>query len=149
VVMAFASLFPAPATASECVSVHIDASQLLHDSALVFAGTLVEGDQYTLTFKPDRVWKGQPSERATVYVVGYPFVGAFSFQPGRRYLIAARVLQQEERQSINIDDRAPVAFGFQRPCGSPLPLSLLPELDRLARRREADRRPAPPTHADW
>ena len=79
VVMAFVFLFPAPATASECVSVHVDASQLLHDSAPVFAGTLVEGDQYTLSFKPDRVWKGQPSERTTVYVVGYPFVAPSLF----------------------------------------------------------------------
>jgi hypothetical protein len=136
VVMAFAFLFPASATGTECMSVRADASQLLHDSALVFAGRLVEGDQYTLTFKPDRIWKGTPSERATVYVVGYPSIGSFSFQPGKRYLIAARVLQQEERWSINIDDRAPVAFGFQRPCASPLPLSLVADLDKLARPRK-------------
>lgn len=80
----------------------------------------------------DWKWKGELSSRATVYVVGHPFVGAYTFRAGKRYLVAARVLQREERWSINIDDRAPIVFGFDRPCGSPLPLSLAPALDQLA-----------------
>lgn len=135
VVMAFASLSTASAASPECVVATFDASQLLQDSALVFAGTLVEGDQYTLTFTPDRVWKGEPSRRTTLYVFGHPFVGSHSFRLGERYLVAARVMQGDERRFINIDDRAPTAFAIERPCGSPMPLSLVPALDKLARPR--------------
>ena len=113
----------------------VDASAVLQESALVFAGTLVEGDQYTLIFAPDRIWKGDASDRTTVYVVGRPFVGAYAFQPGKRYLVAARVLQKEERWALLISDQSPTAFGFQRPCGAPLPLSLVSTLDKLARPR--------------
>ena len=134
VVMAFALLSTASPASPECMQATFDASQLLQDSALVFAGTLVEGDHYTLIFKPDRVWKGKPSDRATVYLVGHPSIDiSYRFQPGQRYLVAARVLLKEERWDINIDDRAPTAFGIARPCGSPMPLSLVPELDKLAR----------------
>ena len=137
VVMAFASLFMAPAASPECLaSGTFDATQLLQDSALVFAGTLLEGDDYTLIFKPDRVWKGTPSNRATVYVVGLKTLDSYRFQPGQRYLVAAHVLQKEERWSINLDDRIPTVFGVERPCGSPLPLSLVPTLDKLARPRK-------------
>lgn len=135
--MAFAPLSMAPAARSECMASRtFDATQLLQDSALVFAGTLVEGDNHTLVFKPDRVWKGEPSKRATVYVVGSPFIGSYRFQPGQRYLVAAHVLQKEERWSINLSDQAPTAFGINRPCGSPMPLSLVPALDKLARPRK-------------
>src|SRR5690349_11111434 len=96
VVLAFASLSTASATGPECVAATPDASQLLRDSALVFAGTLVEGDDYTLIFKPDRVWKGEPSNRATVYVVGLLTLDSYRFRPGQRYLVAAHALQKEE-----------------------------------------------------
>jgi hypothetical protein len=141
VVMAFASLSTASATVSECISLPVDARKLLHHSALVFAGTLVEGGaavergQYELTFQPDRVWKGNPSNRATVYVLGTPFVGSYVFRPGQRYLVAARLLQEDERTLNGIFDPAATVFGIDRPCGSPLPLSLLPELDKVARPR--------------
>ena len=129
VVMASAPLSTTAARA-ECLSAAFDASQLLRDSALLFAGTLVDGDDYTLTFIPDRVWKGTPSARATVYLIGHPFVDSYRFRPGQRYLVSARVLQKEERWAINIDDGAPTAFGIERPCGAPLPLSLVPALDK-------------------
>ena len=136
VVLSCGWLSTASARGSECVaSAPVDAGALLQASALVFAGTLVEGDQYTLIFAPARIWKGDASGRATVYIVGRPFVGAYAFQPGKRYLVAARVLEKEERWALLIGDQSPTAFGFQRPCGSPLPLSLVPALDTLARPR--------------
>lgn len=135
VLMAVASLSTASAANAECLAPSFDASQLLRDSALLFAGTLIEGDDYTLIFKPDRIWKGQPSRRATVYVVGLKSLDSIHFRPGERYLIAAHVLQKEERWSINIDDRAPTVFGIEGQC-SPIPLSLAPALDKLARPRK-------------
>jgi hypothetical protein len=135
VVMAFASLSTASATGSECFSMPGDARKLLHHSAVVFAGTLVETDHYRLTFQADRVWKEKPSNPVTVYVLGHPYVGAYTFRPGKRYLVAARILQEDEQTSNGIDDPAAKVFGFDRPCGSPLPLSMLPELDKVTRPR--------------
>ena len=133
--MAFATLSRASATVSECMSVPVDVRKLLHDSTLVFAGTLVEGTRYRLTFEPDRVWKGKPSSRSTVYVLEGLGIDSHLFRPGERYLVAARTLQDDERRSNGIDDPADKVFGIDPPCGSALPLTLLPELDKLARPR--------------
>jgi hypothetical protein len=134
VVMALATLSSAPATMTECISVPVDARTLLHDSALVFAGTLVEGSRYRLTFQPDRVWKGKPSNRATVYVLEGLGIDSPLFRSGERYLVAARTPDEDERRSNMIDDPADEVFVIE-PCGSALPLTLLPELDKLARPR--------------
>ena len=135
VVMAFATLSRASATVSECMSVPVDVRKLLHDSTLVFAGTLVEGSRYRLTFQPDRVWKGKPSNRATVYVLEGLGIDSPLFRVGERYLVAARAPDEDERRSNSIDDPADEVFVIDRPCGSALPLTLLPELDKLARPR--------------
>jgi len=135
VVMAFATLSSASAAMSECISVAVDARTLLHDSALVFAGTLIEGNRYSLTFQPDRIWKGELSNRSTVYVLEGLGIDSPIFRPGERYLVAARTPDEDERRSNSIDDPADEVFVIDRPCGSTLPLTLLPELDKLARPR--------------
>jgi hypothetical protein len=135
VVMGFASLSTATATMSECISVQVDARTLLHDSALVFTATLLEGTRYRLTFQPDRVWKGKPSNRATIYVLEGLGIDSPVFRPGEPYLIAARRPDEDERRSNMIDDPADEVFVIDRPCGSTLPLTLVPELDKLARPR--------------
>jgi hypothetical protein len=133
--MAFATLSRASATVSECIAVPVDARTLLHDSALVFAGALVVGSRYRLTFQPDRVWKGTPSNRATVYVLEGLGIDSPLFRPGERHLVAARTPDEDERRSNSIDGPADEVFVIDRPCGSTLPLTLLPELDNLTRPR--------------
>lgn len=140
VVIAFASLSMA-APRSECISIPIDVGKLLQEPALVFAGTVIEADAYRLTFRPDRVWKGKPSDRASVYLLGHPYIGAFVYRPGQRYVVAARILGKDERTSNGIEDPADKVFGFERPCGVSLPLSLVAELDKRTRPR-APRSPA-------
>ena len=145
-VIAVASPSMAWAAFSDCVSAAVDARTLLDRSALVFAGTLVDGGaatesgQYVLTFQVDRVWKGSTSSRATVYVLGAPFIGSYVFRPGERYLVAARVLQRDERTSNSIYDPAAKVFGIDRPCGAPLPLSLQADLDTITRPRTPHQR---------
>jgi hypothetical protein len=140
VVIAFTSMATPSATASsDCVSIgSYDARKLLRESALVFAGALVEADPYILTFQPDRVWKGRPTRRVTVYVLGPPFIGSYAFRPRERYLVAARELNKEERTLNGIYDPAAKVFGFERPCGSTWPLSLAAELDTITRPRTRD-----------
>jgi hypothetical protein len=135
VVMALVSLSSVPSTGAECGVVPDDAPTLFRNSALVFTGTLVEGDQYTLTFQPDRVWKGKPAAPATVYLLENATLDSYAFRVGERYLVAARVLRADERTSNSIYDPTPEVFGMDRRCGSPLPMTLLPQLDKLARPR--------------
>ena len=130
---------PSAAASSDCVSLpSYDARQLLRESALVFAGTLIEADQYILTFQVDRVWKGRATRRVTVYVLGPPFIGSYAFRPRARYLVLARELNQEDRMLNGIYDPAAKVFGFDRPCGATWPLSLQAEFDKIARPRTPD-----------
>ena len=100
----------------------------------MFAGTVVRGNEDTLTLEPDRVWKGQPSKRTTVWLLGPPSVDSYFFRAGERYPVFAHVVSADERTDNGIDDPAAQVFGIYRPCGSPgFPLTLLPELNKIAR----------------
>ena len=134
VIVAFASLTMASVASAECIVASVNVAEAFRDSTLVFAGTVVRGNEDTLTFEPDRIWKGRPSKRATVWLLGRPHVDSYVFRIGERYLVFAHVVTADERTSNGIDDPAAEVFGIYRPCGSPIfPLTLLPELNKIAR----------------
>ena len=127
-----------PFAASECIGYPTDVSGPFKRSDLVFAGTLVRDEyQDRLTFRADRIWKGSSKQpNIVVYVPRGGFVGAYAFRVGNRYLLFAHVLSKDERDAIAVSPEEKIAFGIPRPCGSPPPLTLTRELDKIARGRK-------------
>jgi hypothetical protein len=123
---------------AECIAVRFDVPASLRASDLVFAGTLVktenQGDR--LTFRVDRIWKGRSIRQdVVVYVLGRPWVESYLFSEKDEYLIFAHMLSAEERRSEYVNPDEPTAFGIARSCGSPPPLTLSTELDKMAQSR--------------
>ena len=134
ILIALLSASPLPPT--DCVSIPVDVPKALHDSALVFTGTLVDvGEQYRLRFRVDRFWKGRPDKDIVVHVLGQPFIGSYWFRERETYLIFARKLSADERKKARVGPAGPPAFGIERSCGGapPFPLELTAELDRMTR----------------
>jgi hypothetical protein len=123
---------------TECIGYSTDPSIPFKQSDLVFAGTLVKDEyQDRLTFRADRIWKGSPKQsNIVVYVPRGGFVGAYAFRVGNRYLLFAHVLSKDERDAIAAPPEEKIAFGIPRPCGSPPPLTLTRQLDKIARGRK-------------
>jgi len=124
--------------ASECIGYPTDVSEPFKGSDLIFTGTLVRDEyQDRLTFRADRIWKGSPKQsNIVVYVPHGAFFGAYAFRVGDRYLLFAHVLSKDERDAIAVPPEEKIAFGIPRPCGSPPPLTLTRQLDKIARGRK-------------
>ena len=122
----------------ECISFPTDASEPLKHSDVVFAGTLIKDEyQDRLTFRADRIWKGSLEKSdIVVYVPQRGFVGAYRFLVGDRYLLFAHILSKDERDAMAVPPNEKIAFGIFRPCGSPPPLALTRQLDKIARGRK-------------
>lgn len=126
------SLAAAPRAGADCVSLTTDVPRSFREASLVFAGTVVAGTDDRLTFRPDRVWKGRPSEHVTVYLRGRPNLESYRFRTGERLLVFASVVAADD----DPDDLPEGAIAMPRGCASPpWPLTLSPQLDEIAQPR--------------
>ena len=126
------SLASAPWAGADCVSLPIDVPRSFREAAMVFAGTIVDGNAERLTFRPDRVWKGRPSGQVTVYLRGRPNLDGYRFSTGERLLVFARIVSPDD----DPDDLPEGAIAMPRGCASPpWPLTLSSQLDEIARPR--------------
>jgi hypothetical protein len=120
-----------PASA-ECVTLTVDVRRSFREAAVVFAGTIVHANNENLTFRPDRVWKGRPSNPVTIHVIGRPNLDGYRFRTGERHLVFADVVGPDD----DPDDLPAGVLAMTRGCGAPpWPLTLTSELDRIARPR--------------
>ena len=121
-----------PPARADCVSVQVDVPRAFRQAAVVFAGTIVAGDAERLTFRADRVWKGRLDAQVTIHLRGRPNAESYRFRPGERHLVFAQVVGADD----DPDDLPAGVLAMPRGCASPpWPLTLEPELDKLARPR--------------
>lgn len=128
---------------TSCIQISVDVPKSLRQADLVFAGILLKNEaEIRLTFQGEKIWKG-PSKGShiVVYALGLPSLDSHHFKEGEKYLMFAKVLSLEERESHGVGPDERVAYGVARGCGSaPWPLALSKELDRLAKPRKPQRR---------
>ena len=140
VIILIATSMVSSSAGTECLIMIHDVPQLLRESDLVFTGILIKSErgQERLTFRADRIWKGQPAGRdIVVYQQGVPFIGVYVFQQGEKYLIFTSVQTANDRRLAGVSPDERIAFGIPLSCGSPLwPLKLTAELDKIARSRK-------------
>jgi hypothetical protein len=108
-----ALLAAAPSANAECVIVKVDVPTAFRVSDLVFTGMLVkvDDDQQRLTLRPE---------------------------PGKTYLVLARIWSTEKRKAQDVNPDEPIVYGMSRGCGAPpWPLALTADLDKIAKSRRA------------
>jgi hypothetical protein len=110
----------------------VDVPRSFRDAAVVFAGIVVAADADRLTFRPDRVWKGRPSEQVTVQLRERPSLDGYRFKAGERLLVFGRIVDADD----DPDDLPQGVLAMPRGCGAPpWPLTLSSQLDAIARPR--------------
>jgi hypothetical protein len=127
-----ASLAAASRAGADCVVVTTDVPQAFREAALVFAGTVVDGNADRVTIRPDRVWKGRPSVPVSVHLRGRPGSESYALKTGERLLVFAQIVGPGE----DPDDLPEGVLAMPRGCASPpWPLTLSSQLDSIARPR--------------
>jgi hypothetical protein len=126
---AVVSLASAPPVGADCLSMPIDVPRSFREAAVVFAGTVVDGNADRLTLRPDRVWKGPSSGQVTIHLRGRPGSESYRFRTGERLLVFARIVGPDD----DPDDLPEGALAMPRGCASPpWPLTLSSQLDEIA-----------------
>jgi hypothetical protein len=127
-----ASLAAASPAGADCVVVTTDVPRAFREAALVFAGTVVDGNADRVTIRPDRVWKGRPSVPVSVHLRGRPGSESYALKTGERLLVFAQIVGPGD----DPDDLPEGVLAMPRGCASPpWPLTLSSQLDSIARPR--------------
>jgi hypothetical protein len=119
--------------------VNVDVPQVFRHADLVFSGTLRKAEYgEKLTFEADRIWKGVVKRQVVVYDEPlHRYAGRYVYVVGERYLLFASLLTPDGRTMSNVPSNEDQAFGIPPSCGAPpRPLTLVPELDKIARGRK-------------
>jgi len=126
------ALAAVPRAGADCVVVTTDVPRAFREAALVFAGTVVDGNADRVTIRPDRVWKGRPSVPVSVHLRGRPGSESYALKTGERLLVFAQIVGPGD----DPDDLPEGVLAMPRGCASPpWPLTLSSQLDEIARPR--------------